>query len=70
MVDFTSRGKHNGSRRGQVTAYRTVRVARATLVVTRSARDRVKSEVKIYASVKYRFYRKYYEYFRREYYCK
>jgi len=47
-----------------------VRGARATLVVTRSARDRTKSEVKIYASVKYRFYRKYYEYFRKEYYCK
>ena len=55
MVDFRSRGKHNRSRRGHVTAHSTVRGARATLVVTRSTRDRVKSEVKIYASVKYRF---------------
>jgi len=69
-MDFRSRGKHNGSRRGHVTAHSTVRGARATLVVTRSARDRVKSEVKIYASVKNRFYRKYYEYFRGEYYCR
>jgi len=70
VVDFRSREKHNGSRRGHVTAHSTVRGARATLMVTRSARDCVKSEVKIYASVTYRFSRKYYEYFRREYYCK
>ena len=69
-MNFRSRGKHNGSRRAHVTAYCTVRGARATLVVMRSARDRFKSEVKIYASVKYRFYRINYEYFRREYYCK
>jgi len=70
---FGSRGKHNRSRRGHVIAYRTVRGARATLVVTRSEHDRVKSEVKIYASVNLVFIRldqKYYEYFRREYYCK
>ena len=53
-----SRGNHNGSRRGHVTAHSTVRGARATLVVTLSARDCVKSKVNIYASVKYRFYRK------------
>jgi len=58
------------SRRGHVTAPRTVRDARATVVVTCSARDRIESEVKIYASVKYRFYRKFCEYFRREYYWK
>ena len=72
-MDFRSRGKHNRSRRGHVTAYRTVHGARANLVVTRSARDRVKSEVKIYASVNtvfIRLDRKHYEYFRREYYCK
>jgi len=46
-----------------VAAYRTVRGARATLVVTRSTRDCVNSEVKIYALVKYHFHRKYFEYF-------
>ena len=44
---FWLRGKHNRSRRGHVTAYRAVRGALATLGVTRSARDRVKSEIMV-----------------------
>ena len=38
-MDFRSREKHNRSRRGHVMAYRTVRAARATLVVTCSNRE-------------------------------
>ena len=44
---FWARGKHNGSRRGQVTAYHAVREALAILVVTRSTCDHVKSEIKV-----------------------
>jgi len=35
------------SRRGHVTAYRAMRGAFATLVVTRSTRDHVKSEIEV-----------------------
>ena len=46
-VSFWSRGKHNRSRRDHVMAYRALRGAFATLVVTRSTRNRVKSEIKV-----------------------